>query len=316
MTQRRAPRASGRDDDVMSVYLDDIAARPLLTRDDEERLARAIEEGREAARELHEGDGALPPERQRMLRRLIALCEESTRRFVEANLRLVVSIAKRYRHPRLSLSDLVQEGNLGLMRAVRKFDHRKGFRFSTYATWWIRQAISRAISDTGRLVRLPADAGDKLARIRRTSDRLEAELGRRPTPDEVGAELGMAAARVRELLQASAETVSISERPGSGDAPELGDAIADPLAERALEELLSALAPEEVDRLLSSLDARSKEVLRLRLGLDGGPSRSRAAVGECLGITGERARQIEARALARLRADPEVARAWEELRSA
>ena len=313
---QRAPRASGRDDDVMRVYLDDIAGRPLLTRDDEERLARAIEEGREAARELHEGDGALPPERQRMLRRLIALCEESTRRFVEANLRLVVSIAKRYRHPRLSLPDLVQEGNLGLMRAVRKFDHRKGFRFSTYATWWIRQAISRAISDTGRLVRLPADAGDKLARIRRTSDRLEAELGRRPTPDEVGAELGMAAARVRELLQASAETVSISERHGSGDVPELGDAIADPLAERALEELLPALAPEEVDRLLSSLDARSKDVLRLRLGLDGGPSRSRAAVGECLGITGERARQIEARALARLRADPEVARAWEELRGA
>ncbi|MGH9177131.1 MAG: sigma-70 family RNA polymerase sigma factor, partial [Acidimicrobiales bacterium] len=310
MAQHRAAQGGSRHDDLLRLYLDDIGGRPLLTRDDEERLGRAIDAGRAASRELEELDGAIPPERRRLLRQLVARCEQSTRQFVEANLRLVVSIAKRYRNTRLSLPDLVQEGNLGLLQAVRKFDYRKGFRFSTYATWWIRQAISRAIANSGRLIRLPVEVGGKIAQINQTRARLEMGLRRTPTDAEVAAELGMSPRQVAELVRSSADPLSVSERVGPEDAPELAEVIADPAAEASLEATLAAMAPGLVQRLLRSLDAREREILCLRYGLDGHGARSRAAVGALLGVSGERVRQVEARALSRLRSRPEADQAW------
>ncbi|MGQ0521094.1 MAG: sigma-70 family RNA polymerase sigma factor [Actinomycetota bacterium] len=304
-------RNSGGPDDVLGLYLAEIGGRPLLTREDEEALGRSIEEGRAATRELAEYDGGLPPERRRFLHLAVARCEQATRRFVEANLRLVVSIARRYRHPGLSLSDLVQEGNIGLLQAVRKFDHRRGFRFSTYATWWIRQAITRAIANSGRLIRLPVEVGDKVVRINRATTRLEAHLGRQPSMDEVAAEVGMAPARVAELLAAAADPRSVSERLGPEEGPELGETIADPAAERSLQAALAGLDPDGVLHLLSMLDERERDILCLRHGLDGRAPRSRAAVGQVLGVSGERVRQVEARAMARLRAMPQAFRAWE-----
>ena len=300
-------------DDVLGAYLRDIRHSSLLSRSDEQELARTIEEGRAASEELEQEGDRLPPERRRVLCELVSRCEQATRRFVESNLRLVVSIAKRYRHPRLPLPDLVQEGNLGLMQAVRRFDRTKGFRFSTYATFWIRQSISRAISSSGRLIRLPAEAGDAAVRISRTRDVLEAQLGRAPTVDELAAELGMTPARVAELLTAAVEPVSTSEPAGRPDGPELAEALADASAEDVLEAALAEMVPEQVERLLERLDDRDRRVLCLRFGLDGHEPRSRAAVGECLGLSSERIRQIEARALARLRRLPEASEAWESL---
>ena len=305
------PRADT--EDAVRSYLHDISGHPLLTAADEERLARSIAEGREASKELEEGDGRLPPERRRYLRELVARCEQSTRQFVEANLRLVVSIAKRYRHPRVPLPDLIQEGNMGLLQAVRKFDHTKGFRFSTYATWWIRQAITRSLANTGRLIRLPVEAGDRLGRIRGAAETLEAELGRPPTVDELAAAVRAPARRVVELLESATEPISVSQ-PVGDDGGELGDTIADPAAAAALEESLASLVPSQVERLLGSLDERERQLLCLRYGLDGEQPRSRAAVGEVLGISGERIRQVEARALARLRGAQEAREAWAALR--
>ena len=313
MRERHDGEQVGGEDDVFGLYLDEVRRRPLLTRSEEQRLARAIEEGRRAERELDERDGDIPPERRRLLCELVARCEQSTRKFVEANLRLVISIAKRYRHARLPMSDLVQEGNLGLIHAVRKFDHEKGFRFSTYATWWIRQAITRAIANKGRLVRLPVDAGLSLNRINGTRARLEAELKRPPTIDEVAAELEMAPTRVVDLLASGAEAVSVSEPLGGEDGPELGETLPDPLAEQSLENALASMVPAEVERLLDLLDERARRIVCLRFGFDGHAPRSRAAVGECLGISGERVRQVEAQALARLRARPETGQLWEAL---
>ena len=310
MAQRRVAQGDSRTDDVLRLYLAEIGGRPLLTKEDEERLGRAIEAGRAASRELEELDGAIPPERRRLLRQLIARCEQSTRQFVEANLRLVVSIAKRYRSSRLSLSDLVQEGNLGLLQAVRKFDYRRGFRFSTYATWWIRQAITRAIANSGRLIRLPVEVGGQVARIHQTQARLEAELGRTPTDAEVAAELGMAPMKVAGLLRSAADPLSVSARYGPEDAPALDELLADPGAEASLEAALGAMAPELVQQLLQSLDSREREILCLRYGLDGHGARSRAAVGALFGVSGERVRQVEGRALSRLRSRPEAGQAW------
>ena len=307
-----AERDRGSVRDALSAYLREIRSAALLTREDEARLSRAIQEGQAASEELQRDD-ELPPERRSQLRAMISRCEESTRRFVEANLRLVVSIAKRYHHPRLPLADLVQEGNVGLLQAVKRFDHTRGFRFSTYATFWIRQAINRAIASSGRLIRLPEDAGGDALRIIRTRDAMEADTGRVPSLAELAAAVGLAPARVSELLTAAAEPVSTSERAGRSEGVELGDLVADVSAERALDERLAALVPDRLEGLLASLPERDRMVVCLRFGLDGHDRRSRAAVGELLGLTGERVRQIEVRALARLRERPEAVEAWHSL---
>ena len=239
--------------------------------------------------------------RQVELRRLIRDGEEATAAFVRGNLRLVFSVAKRYQGAELPLLDLVQEGNLGLIRAVEKFDWRKGFKFSTYATWWIRQAITRGLANSGRTVRLPIHAGDLLIRVAKARGRLETQLGRRPTTGELAADLGLAEVRVVEVLRHASEPLSLSEPLFADGDTNLGDVVQDPLATLPFDAAAALLLVDEVQKMLVVLDEREREVLRLRFGLDGGNPRTLDEVGLCFKLTRERIRQIEAGALSKLR---------------
>ncbi len=283
------------------MYLSDIGQYPLLTKDDEARLAQAIEAGAAATKELEEGGRSVSPARKRELRRAIRAGEDAERTFVQSNLRLVVSIAKKYQASGLPLLDLIQEGNLGLMHAVEKFDWRKGFKFSTYATWWIRQALTRGIANTGRTIRLPVHAGDTLSRLQKARVRLETSLGRPPTLSELSADLEMPEAKVTETLRFAADTLSLSTPLREDGDAELGDMVEDRTAESPFESAAISLLPDEIGRLLSPLDEREREILRLRFGLDRGEPRTLEEVGEHFNLTRERIRQIEARAMSKLR---------------
>ena len=219
-------RAGPPDEDLVRLYLNDIGKYALLTKDDEARLAQAAETGREARAELL-ATAKPTPARQRELRRLIREGDKAAETFVKANLRLVVSIAKKYQAAELPLLDLVQEGNLGLIHAVEKFDWRKGFKFSTYATWWIRQAITRGIANTGRTVRLPVHAGDLLTRVTKARGRLEGQLGRRPTISELAADLEIDDEKVTEILRHAAEPFSLSQPLRDDGDAEFGDLVED-----------------------------------------------------------------------------------------
>jgi RNA polymerase sigma factor (sigma-70 family) len=227
--------------------------------------------------------------------------DEATERFVKANLRLVVSIAKRYQAADMPLLDLVQEGNLGLMHAVEKFDWRKGFKFSTYATWWIRQSITRGIANNGRTVRLPVHAGDLLNQVSKARGRLEAKLSRRPTIAELSADLGVPRERIVEILRHASEPLSLSEPLRHDSDAQLGDIVEDHGAISPFEYAAAALLSSEVNRMLVSLDDREREIVRLRFGLDRGEPRTLEEVGLHFGLTRERIRQIEARAISKLR---------------
>jgi RNA polymerase sigma factor (sigma-70 family) len=272
----------------------------LLTKDDEVRLAQAIESRWEAEEELKTKKG-LTPTRRRELNRAVRDGEKAQRTFVQSNLRLVVSIAKKYQASGLPLLDLIQEGNLGLMHAVEKFDWRKGFKFSTYATWWIRQAITRGIANTGRTIRLPVHAGDTLARVQKAQARLELKLGRPATLSELGAEVELPEDKLIEALRFRAEPLSLSEPLREDGDAELGDVVEDRSAESPFEMAATALLPVEINRLLAPLDEREREILRLRFGLDRGEPRTLEEVGEHFNLTRERIRQIEARAMSKLR---------------
>jgi RNA polymerase sigma factor (sigma-70 family) len=288
------------EEDLVRLYLTDIGQYPLLTKDDEVRLAQAIEAGAAARAEM-EAAASLTPARKRELRRQVKGGEDAERTFVQSNLRLVVSIAKKYQASGLPLLDLIQEGNLGLMHAVEKFDWRKGFKFSTYATWWIRQAITRGIANTGRTIRLPVHAGDTLARLQKARARLELKLGRPATLSELSAEVEMPEDKVTEALRFAAEPLSLSEPLREDGDAELGDVVEDRSAESPFEVAATALLPEEIARLLSPLDEREREILKLRFGLDRGEPRTLEEVGEHFNLTRERIRQIEARAMSKLR---------------
>src|SRR5438445_2444993 len=288
------------EEDLVRLYLNDIGKHALLTKDDEARLAQAIEAGREATAELLCGK-PVTAVRKRELRRLVRNGDDAAETFVKANLRLVVSIAKKYQAAELPLLDLVQEGNLGLMHAVEKFDWRKGFKFSTYATWWIRQAIQRGIANTGRTIRLPAHAGDNLLRLHRVRAQLEAELEREPTVAELARELDVAEEKVTELLLVAPDPVSLAEPVSEDGETELGDLVEDRSAESPFDAAARALLPAEVEKLLSVLDERERRILSLRFGLDRGEPRTPDEVGELVHLSRERVRQIEARALSRLR---------------
>lgn len=288
------------DEDLVRLYLTDIGQYPLLTKDDEVRLAQTIEVGREAAEKV-EQSAKLATTEKRKLKMEAKRGEAAQQTFVQSNLRLVVSIAKKYQASGLPLLDLIQEGNLGLMHAVEKFDWRKGFKFSTYATWWIRQAITRGIANTGRTIRLPVHAGDTLARVQKAQARLELKYGRPATLAELGAEVEMPEDKLIEALRFRAEPLSLSEPLREDGDAELGDVVEDRSAESPFEVAAVALLPEEIQRLLSPLDEREREILRLRFGLDRGEPRTLEEVGEHFNLTRERIRQIEARAMSKLR---------------
>ncbi len=289
------------EEDLVRLYLSDIGRYPLLTKDGEVRLAQAIEAGVAATAAFEEAGSSLTPARKRELKRAIRQGDAAQLEFVQSNLRLVVSIAKKYQASGLPLLDLIQEGNLGLMHAVEKFDWRKGFKFSTYATWWIRQAITRGIANTGRTIRLPVHAGDTLTRLQKARWRLETTLGRPATLAELAADLEMPEAKVTEAMRFAADTLSLSEPLREDGDAELGDVVADHSAESPFEAAAVALLPEEIARLLSPLDDREREILRLRFGLDRGEPRTLEDVGEHFNLTRERIRQIKARAMSKLR---------------
>ncbi len=289
------------EEDLVRLYLTDIGQYPLLNKDDEVRLAQDIELGYRAFREINSKNKEILPARRRELKRAIRAGEAAQMAFVQSNLRLVVSIAKKYQASGLPLLDLIQEGNLGLMHAVEKFDWRKGFKFSTYATWWIRQAITRGIANTGRTIRLPVHAGDTLARVQKAQARLELKLGRPATLDELGNEVEMPEDKLIEALRFRSEPLSLSEPLREDGDAELGDVVEDRSAESPFEVAATSLLPVEIARLLAPLDEREREILRLRFGLDRGEPRTLEEVGEHFNLTRERIRQIEARAMSKLR---------------
>ena len=289
------------EEDLVRLYLTDIGQYPLLTKEGEVELAKKIEEGLKAEEKTKANSAKLTPTEIRKLKVIIRRGSKAERTFVQSNLRLVVSIAKKYQASGLPLLDLIQEGNLGLMHAVEKFDWRKGFKFSTYATWWIRQAITRGIANTGRTIRLPVHAGDTLARLQRARSRLEIKFGRQATLAELSAEVEMPEDKVTEALRFAAEPLSLSEPLREDGDAELGDVVEDRSAESPFETAATALLPEEISRLLAPLDEREREILKLRFGLDRGEPRTLEEVGEHFDLTRERIRQIEARAMSKLR---------------
>ncbi len=299
MTNNRVERD---EEDLVRLYLTDIGQYELLDKEDEVRLAKRIEDG-VAAREALDKNGGkdLTPAKRREMRRALMKGERATSEFTNSNLRLVVSIAKKYQASGLPLLDLIQEGNLGLMHAVEKFDWRKGFKFSTYATWWIRQAITRGIANTGRTIRLPVHAGDTLARLTKAKSRLEIKYGRTATLTELAAEVEMEEDKVTEALRFAAEPLSLSEPLREDGDAELGDVVEDRGAQSPFESAATSLLPEEISRLLAPLDDREREILKLRFGLDRGEPRTLEEVGDYFNLTRERIRQIEARAMSKLR---------------
>jgi len=284
--------------DIVGLYLDEVSDHDLLSAEDEVCLARAIEEGEAAAGELASRPELTPDERRR-LRRVADAGEEARLTFIRANLRLVISIAKRYTGRGLDLLDLIQEGNLGLIRAVEKYDWRKGFKFSTYATWWIRQAITRGLGNGARTIRLPVHMVDIVRAVQETSATLAEELRRRPTPEEIAEASGLDTTQVLLALTAPTDTVSLDRPVGEDGESELHEFIADgnePFAEAA-----ARLRRERVIAALDVLDDVERAVIVLRFGLVDDDPWTLSAVGEHLGVTRERVRQIESHGLAKLR---------------
>ncbi len=287
--------------DPVRMYLKEIGKVSLLTAQDEVDLAKRIEAGVQATERLkQEGDSLSPAEvdRLRWLERDGAMAK---RHLVEANLRLVVSIAKRYANRGMALLDLIQEGNLGLIRAVEKFDYTKGFKFSTYATWWIRQAITRAIADQARTIRIPVHMVETINKLVRIQRQLLQDLGREPTAEEIARQMEIPAERVLEIQKISQEPVSLETPVGEEEDSSLGDFIEDAEAVKPLESASFHLLQRQLETVLHTLSPREKEVIRLRFGLIDGQQRTLEDVGKRFGVTRERIRQIESKTLSKLR---------------
>jgi RNA polymerase primary sigma factor len=287
-------------DDPVRMYLKEIGKVPLLTAAEEVSLAKRIEAGEEAAAKLDAQEGLSRAE-QRKLHRTVDDGMAAKRKLVEANLRLVVSIAKRYVGRGMLFLDLIQEGNLGLIRAVEKFDFRKGFKFSTYATWWIRQAITRAIADQARTIRIPVHMVETINKLIRVQRQLLQDLGREPMPEEIGDQMGLPPEKVREILKISQEPVSLETPIGEEEDSQLGDFIEDAEAVVPPDAASFSLLQEQLRRVLDSLSDRERRVIELRFGLVDGHPRTLEEVGRVFGVTRERIRQIESKTLCKLR---------------
>ncbi|MGA3152265.1 MAG: RNA polymerase sigma factor RpoD [Streptosporangiaceae bacterium] len=305
-----APRAASHADtarravtsDLVRIYLREIGRVPLLTADDEVQLAKSIEAGLFAEEKLQGGFGAVAPAGVQLAEYALVAADglQAKQRLIEANLRLVVSIAKRYIGRGLVFLDLIQEGNLGLIRAVEKFDYTKGYKFSTYATWWIRQAITRAIADQARTIRIPVHMVETINKMARIQRQLHQDLGREATPDEIAAEMGLPVDRVAEIQRIAQEPVSLQSPIGEEDS-DLGDFIEDADAVVPMEAAAFIMLQDQLDHVLDNLSLREQRIIQLRFGLTDGHPRTLEEVGREFGVTRERIRQIESKTLAKLR---------------
>lgn len=288
-------------DDTVGLYLKEMSQVPLLTTEEEIDLARRLEQGNIAARRLAHDNGGLSEERRQNL--LVAAEDGKSARehLIKANTRLVVSIAKKYMGQGVPFLDLIQEGNLGLMKAVEKFDYRRGYRFSTYATWWIRQTITRAIADQGRTIRVPVHMSDRIRRLYKTARQLEQVKGRKPTPEEIADVLDIEPRKVQWMLKVSWQPLSLEHPVGEEDDSELGSFIEDDSTPTPTQSVYDNLLREKVEEVLATLSPREARILRLRFGLQNGRSYTLEEVGQKFGLTRERIRQIEGKALRRLR---------------
>ncbi|MDO5119112.1 MAG: RNA polymerase sigma factor RpoD [Coriobacteriales bacterium] len=290
--------------DPVRMYLKEIGKVDLLTASEEVNLAMKIQAGTEATEKLEAfeaGEMELTRAEQRRLMRIEQVGLEAKQALISANLRLTVSIAKRYVGRGMLFLDLIQEGNLGLIRAVEKFDYTKGFKFSTYATWWIRQAITRAIADQARTIRIPVHMVETINKLVRVQRQLLQDLGRDPTPEEIGEEMGMSADRVREIQKISQEPVSLETPIGEEEDSQLGDFIEDSTAVAPPEAASDSMLREQLEQVLDGLADRERKVIKFRFGLEDGHPRTLEEVGREFGVTRERIRQIESKTLAKLR---------------
>ena len=291
-------------DDPVRMYLKEIGKVPLLTADQEVELATVMSAGREAEARVAQAEadgGTIPEAEMAELKKQIKAGEKAKQQLAEANLRLVVSIAKRYVGRGMLFLDLIQEGNLGLIKAVEKFDYTKGYKFSTYATWWIRQAITRAIADQARTIRIPVHMVETINKVIRVSRQLLQELGHDPSPEEISAEMNMPVDKVREILKIAQEPVSLETPIGEEEDSHLGDFIPDEAASEPSEAASFTLLKEQLVDVLGTLTPREEKVLKLRFGIEDGRTRTLEEVGKEFNVTRERIRQIEAKALRKLR---------------
>ena len=286
-------------DDTVGLYLREMARVPLLKIDEEVHLAKALEAGRKAQDVLNH-DGSDPKERE-VLERQVEEGLAAREHLIKANTRLVVSIAKKYMGRGVPFLDLIQEGNLGLMKAVEKFDYSRGYRFSTYATWWIRQTITRAIADQGRTIRVPVHMSDRIRRLYNTARSLEQEHGRQPTPEEIATEMDIEPRKVQWMLRVSWRPISLERPVGEDEDNELGSFVEDDKEPTPTQSAYQNLLGEKIEELLATLSPREARILRLRFGLLNGRSYTLEEVGQKFGLTRERIRQIEGKALRRLR---------------
>lgn len=288
-------------DDTVGLYLKEMARVPLLTTEQEVTLAKRLERGLLAKQRLLKMNGNASVRRRAQLEGHAEDGRTAREHLIKANTRLVVSIAKRYMGRGVPFLDLIQEGNLGLMKAVEKFDYRRGYRFSTYATWWIRQTITRAIADQGRTIRVPVHMSDRIRRLYRTARELEQEYGRKPTPEEIAEVLKLEARKVQWMLKVSWRPLSLEQPVGEDEDAELGSFIEDDSTPTPAQNATDNLLRERVEHVLGTLTPREARILRLRFGLINGRPYTLEEVGQKFGLTRERIRQIEGKALRRLR---------------
>lgn len=291
-------------DDPVRMYLKEIGQIPLLNQEDEKKYAVAVSNGRYAKEQLDEmeqGTLELPDNDIQELNRAVEKAQFAKNKLVEANYRLVVSIAKRYVGRGLLFLDLIQEGNMGLMRAVDKFDYEKGFKFSTYATWWIRQAITRAVADQARTIRIPVHMVETINKMIRIQRQLIQDLGREPSVEEIAQKMGISTEKVQNIQRIAKEPISLEAHVGEEEDSSLGDFISDPNALTPHEYMLQEMVKQTLDEVLETLTDREEKVLRLRYGLFDGKNHTLEEVGREFGVTRERIRQIEAKALRKLR---------------